>query len=70
MAKEAQEAGDDGTNDLIVSDIIRTNELQTWFVAEHLVNVPLVKADESASVETESAAAPESKSKSRAASAR
>lgn len=45
MAKQADEAGDDGTNDLLVSDVIRTNELQTWFVAEHLVDVPLVQAD-------------------------
>ena len=45
MAKQASEAGDDGTNDLLVSDIIRTNELQVWFLSEHLVNVPLVKAD-------------------------
>lgn len=44
MAKQAQEDGDDGTNDLIVSDVIRTNELQAWFVAEHLVDVPLVRA--------------------------
>jgi len=45
MAKQASEAGDDGTNDLLVSDIIRTNELQVWFLSEHLVDVPLVKAD-------------------------
>ena len=45
MAKQASEAGDDGTNDLLVSDIIRTNELQVWFLAEHLVDVPLVRAD-------------------------
>jgi starvation-inducible DNA-binding protein len=44
MAKKAAEAGDDGTNDLLVSDVIRTNELQAWFVAEHLVDVPLVRA--------------------------
>jgi len=44
-AKRAQESGDDGTNDLLVSDVIRTNELQVWFIAEHLVDVPLVKAD-------------------------
>ncbi len=43
MAKQAAEAGDDGTNDLLVSDVIRTNELQAWFVAEHLVDVPLVR---------------------------
>src|SRR6201998_3515474 len=46
MAKQASDAGDDGTNDLIVSDIIRTNELQVWFVSEHLVDVPVVRADE------------------------
>jgi starvation-inducible DNA-binding protein len=45
-AKKAADAGDDGTNDLLVSDVIRTNELQVWFVAEHVVNLPLVKADQ------------------------
>ena len=45
MAKQAAEDGDDGTNDLLVRDIIRTNELQVWFLAEHLVDVPLVRAD-------------------------
>jgi starvation-inducible DNA-binding protein len=44
MAKQASAAGDDGTNDLLVSDVIRTNELQVWFLAEHLVDVPLVRA--------------------------
>jgi starvation-inducible DNA-binding protein len=46
FAKEADEAGDDGSNDLLVSEIIRTNELQVWFVAEHLAAMPLVHADE------------------------
>ena len=45
MARQASEAGDDGTNDLLISDLIRTNEKQVWFVSEHLVDVPLVKAD-------------------------
>jgi starvation-inducible DNA-binding protein len=36
LAREAAERGDDGTNDLIVSQVVRTNELQSWFVAEHL----------------------------------
>ena len=45
MAKQASDAGDDGTNDLIVSDVIRTNELQVWFLAEHVVDVPVVRAD-------------------------
>ena len=44
MARRAAEAGDDGTNDLIVSGVIRRNELQVWFVAEHIVNVPIVEA--------------------------
>ena len=46
-AKEADDGGDDGTNDLLVSDIVRTNELQVWFLAEHLVDVPMVSADHS-----------------------
>jgi starvation-inducible DNA-binding protein len=44
MARIADEGGDDGTNDLLVSDVIRTNELQVWFLAEHVVDVPLVRA--------------------------
>lgn len=40
MARQAAEAGDDGTNDLLVSDVIRTNEMHVWFVSEHLVEVP------------------------------
>lgn len=36
LAREAAERGDDGTNDLLVSQVVRTNELQSWFVAEHL----------------------------------
>jgi starvation-inducible DNA-binding protein len=35
-AKKAGDAGDDGTNDLLVSQIIRTNEMQVWFLSEHL----------------------------------
>jgi starvation-inducible DNA-binding protein len=46
MAKQASDMGDDGTNDLLVSAVIRTNELQVWFLAEHLVDVPLVRADQ------------------------
>jgi starvation-inducible DNA-binding protein len=46
MARQASEAGDDGTNDLLVSQVLRTNELQTWFIAEHLVDVPVVRADQ------------------------
>jgi starvation-inducible DNA-binding protein len=35
---------DDGTNDILVSEVLRTNELQVWFIAEHLVDIPLVHA--------------------------
>jgi starvation-inducible DNA-binding protein len=49
MAKQAAESGDDGTNDLVVSQVIRTNELQVWFLAEHLVDVPVVRADQAKS---------------------
>jgi starvation-inducible DNA-binding protein len=45
MARQATQQGDDGTNDLLVSSIIRTNEAQVWFVAEHVVDEPLVRAD-------------------------
>jgi starvation-inducible DNA-binding protein len=41
MARLASESGDDGTNDLLVSEVIRRNELQVWFVAEHAVPTPL-----------------------------
>lgn len=45
MAGQASEAGDDGTNDLLVSDVIRTGEKQVWFLAEHLVDAPTVRAE-------------------------
>ena len=44
-AKDADEAGDDGTNDLLVSDVIRTNERQVWFISEHLVQTDVVEAE-------------------------
>jgi starvation-inducible DNA-binding protein len=46
LAERADTLGDDGTNDLAISDVLRTNELQAWFLAEHLVDVPLVHAVE------------------------
>ncbi len=44
-ASKASDGGDEGTNDLLISDVVRTNEMQVWFLAEHLVDVPGVKAD-------------------------
>jgi starvation-inducible DNA-binding protein len=43
-AKQATENGDDGTSDMLVSKVVRTNEMEVWFLAEHLVDVPLVQA--------------------------
>jgi len=48
LAARASEIGDDGTNDLVVSDVLRANELQVWFLSEHLVEMPLVHAQEPA----------------------
>ena len=45
MARRAAEAGDDGTNDLLVSDLIRSGEIQVWFLSQHLVDTPLVRED-------------------------
>jgi len=44
LAARADELGDDGTNDMVISDVLRTNELQMWFLSEHLVEMPLVHA--------------------------
>jgi len=41
MARIAAEKGDEGTNDLLVSNVIRANELQTWFIGEHVVDAPI-----------------------------
>jgi len=48
LARRASTLGDDGTNDLVVSEVLRTNELQVWFLSEHLVSVPLVEAKKAA----------------------
>lgn len=44
MSKLASKLGDEGTNDLLVSQVLRTNELQVWFVSEHLVPASLTRA--------------------------
>lgn len=33
--------GDQGSNDLLVSDVLRTNEMQVWFLSEHLASASL-----------------------------
>jgi starvation-inducible DNA-binding protein len=44
-AAKAEASGDHGTNDLLVSGVIRTGEMEAWFLAEHLVDTPLVRTD-------------------------
>jgi starvation-inducible DNA-binding protein len=44
LAERADDLGDVGTNDLLAGDIVRTNEMQVWFLSEHLVEMPLVMA--------------------------
>ena len=51
LAERADTLGDDGTNDLVVSEVLRTNELEVWFLSEHLVDVPLVHAEPPASTD-------------------
>ena len=41
---KTDESKDMGTNDLLMGDVLRRHEMQVWFVAEHLVEVPLVEA--------------------------
>ena len=48
LGRRASTLGDDGTNDLVVSDVLRRNELQVWFLSEHLVDAPLVHAVDAA----------------------
>lgn len=50
LARRASELGDDGTNDLLVSEVLRTNEMHIWFLSEHLVQVGLVEAREPSSI--------------------
>jgi starvation-inducible DNA-binding protein len=49
LAERADKLGDQGTNDMVVSQVLRTNELQVWFLSEHLVNAPLVHATQEVS---------------------
>ena len=42
--RKTAENGDDGTNYMFVSQILRMNETQVWFLAEHLVDTPIVRS--------------------------
>jgi starvation-inducible DNA-binding protein len=39
-----EESKDWGSNDLLMGDVLRTNELQVWFLSAHLVEMPLVES--------------------------
>ena len=43
-AAKASDVGDEGTNDLLISDVVRTNEMQVWFLSEHVVDTPMARA--------------------------
>ena len=45
-ARAAAARGDDGTNDLLVSDVLRTNELQVWFVSEQIAGTGIADKEE------------------------
>lgn len=49
LAERADKLGDLGTNDMVVSDVLRVNEMQAWFISEHLVSTPLIHAGEEVS---------------------
>src|SRR6476646_8156039 len=40
--KATEESEDWGSNDVLMSDVLRRHELQVWFLAEHVVDVPLL----------------------------
>ncbi len=42
--KATEDGDDEGTNDLLVSQVLRTNETHVWYIAEHLVATPVVNA--------------------------
>ena len=46
LAERSSKLGDQGTNDMVVSDVLRANEMQSWFLSEHLVDAPLIHATE------------------------
>src|ERR1700687_2510047 len=45
LAERATKLEDAGTNDLVVSDVLRPSELQSWFLSEHLVDAQMGEAE-------------------------
>jgi starvation-inducible DNA-binding protein len=42
--EKTAKSGDWGSNDLLISDVLRRHEMQAWFLSAHLVDIPLVEA--------------------------
>jgi starvation-inducible DNA-binding protein len=42
--EKTEKSGDWGSNDALMSEVLRRHELQVWFVAEHVVDIELVEA--------------------------
>ena len=40
---KTEKAKDWGTNDMLMGDILRRHELQVWFIAQHVVDEPLIE---------------------------
>ncbi len=51
-AREAAQAaaarGDDGTNDLLISEVLRGNEFQVWFISEQIAGTGIADKDDEA----------------------
>jgi starvation-inducible DNA-binding protein len=45
-AQETEDSHDLGTNDLLVSEVLRTNEFQVWYLSQHVVESPLVDVEQ------------------------
>lgn len=58
MARQADEDGDQGTNDLLVGDVMRGNELQVWFLAQHLMADSLSAASDATAADGAEGASP------------
>ena len=41
--EKTEKNGDWGSNDLLMGDVLRRHELHVWFVAEHVVDLPLLE---------------------------
>ncbi len=47
-AHAAAAGGDDGTNDMLVGDVLRVNEFQVWFINEQMAGAGIADKDEEA----------------------